>query len=97
MLTLDLSYNALTQESLSCLTSLPQLQTLDITYNMLELLPSPIEMEKFHNLKTLKAGNNGFESDAVFISLSTCPKLANIDLSYNYLQRIPKDVIEEGW
>ncbi|GMH79621.1 hypothetical protein TL16_g08203 [Triparma laevis f. inornata] len=96
LLTLDLSYNALTIESLSCLAALPLLQTLDITYNMLSLLPSPVEMEKFSNLKNLKAANNGFESDAVLISLSTCPRLASVDLSYNYLQRIPKDVIEEG-
>jgi hypothetical protein len=44
----------------------------------------------------LKAGNNGFESDTVLISLSSCPRLAEVDLSYNYLQRIPKEVIEEG-
>jgi hypothetical protein len=44
----------------------------------------------------LKAGNNGFESDTILISLSSCPRLAEVDLSYNYLQRIPKEVIEEG-
>lgn len=96
LLTLDLSYNALTIDSISDLSALPLLQTLDVTYNMLTLLPTPMEMEKFSNLKTIKAANNGFESDAVLISLSTCPKLSSIDLSYNYLQRIPKDVIEEG-
>ncbi|GMH98033.1 hypothetical protein TrST_g14298 [Triparma strigata] len=96
LLTLDLSYNALTIDSLACLSSLPLLQTLDVTYNMLSLLPSPVEMEKFTNLKNLKAANNGFESDSVLISLNTCPRLSNVDLSYNYLQRIPKDVIEEG-
>jgi len=52
-------------------------------------------MANFTSLKYLKAGNNGFESDTVLISLSSCPRLAEADLSYNYLQRIPKEVIEE--
>jgi hypothetical protein len=94
--TLDLSYNALTPDAFAQLSSLPMLTELDVTYNMLELLPPPDVMQSFRSLTALNAANNGFESDSVLISLSVCPMLSSLNLAYNYLQRIPKDVIEDG-
>ena len=94
--TLDLSYNDLEFETFEDLQDLPALADLDVTYNMLKMLPAPKIMGGFTNLKVFKAANNGFESDSILVSLSACPQLMYIDLSYNYLQRIPKDVIEEG-
>jgi len=90
--TLDLSYNAIGVEGVESLSHIETLQHLDLTYNPLEILPSPNIMSNFFNLRSVKLGNNSFESDAILIALSHCPRLREVDLSYNYLQRIPKEV-----
>tara|TARA_B110000305_G_scaffold185963_1_gene207038 strand:- start:328 stop:1062 length:735 start_codon:yes stop_codon:yes gene_type:complete len=51
LLSLDLSYNAIGVSGVESLSTIESLQHLDLTYNTLEILPTPSVMSNFHNLK----------------------------------------------
>lgn len=51
--TLDLSYNAIGVDGVEQLSFIPNLQNLDLTYNTLEILPTPSVMANFFNLRTV--------------------------------------------
>ena len=78
---LDLSYNALSKQSISLLTSLPQLQKLDLAGNNIRELP--VTMREFKALEILNLEENLLSYDNDIRILSLIPKLRKLNLSRN--------------
>lgn len=87
---LDLSYNALTNESILELTKMPKLRELDLTCNALTELP---DMTGFQSLEILVIERNRFGNQC-FSSLSVMPKLKVLNIGFNYISALPE--VEDG-
>ena len=89
---LDLSYNALSRDSIANLVVLPRLRELDLTCNDLMQIPSNIS--EFECLEVLSLERNRLEQDETMVCLSACQRLRELNVSYNYLRGMPPVVVE---
>jgi Leucine-rich repeat (LRR) protein len=80
---LDVSYNALSEESITCLAHLPNLRRLDLTCNGLKSIPT--SLVSFPALQTLILERNQLEGVEVFRILGALPTLRHLSLAFNYL------------
>jgi len=87
---LDLSYNALTNDSILELTKMPKLRELDLTCNALTELP---DMTGFQSLEILVIERNRFGNQC-FTALSVMPKLKVLNIGFNYISALPES--EDG-
>jgi hypothetical protein len=95
LLTLDLSYNALTLRSVQNLDVLPNLKELDLCGNNLKGLP--MEMYRFRSLEKILLDNNKIDDNNIFRVLCTVTNLRYVSVAYNFLHKIPPECCEEGF
>lgn len=93
LLTLDLSYNKLSLESIQALSILPLLKQLDLSGNGLIDMP---DMEDFRTLERLILENNKFEDNTILNRLSSATKLTDLFLAYNFLCKFPENIARYG-
>lgn len=79
--TLNLSHNCLTSASLVPLQCLPNLKSLDLSFNKLETIPE-LCVDASRKLQTLKLHSNSIRAIAEVVEFEA---LAELDLSSNYL------------
>lgn len=91
---LDLSYNAVTAESIRQLYALPSLRELDLCGNELRELPE--DFYRFSTLEKVLLEHNMIKDNYVFDILSKVPKLRDVTLAYNSLSAVPMRVAQEG-
>jgi Leucine-rich repeat (LRR) protein len=91
---LDLSYNALNQESIRELYILPSLRELDLCGNELRELPP--DFCRFAALEKVLLEHNMIKDNFVFDILAKVPRLRDVTLAYNSLTAVPARAAQEG-
>ncbi len=91
---LDLSYNAISMDSLRQLYAIPNLRELDLCGNDLKVLPT--DFHRLTYLEKLLLEHNKIEDNFVFDILSKMKNLRELTLAYNSLTDIPVRVTQEG-
>ena len=89
LISLDLSYNQLTPDSVVYLGFLPALRDLDLCGNDLRELPA--NLNGFYCLEKLLLEHNKIESAEALVSLSYLPVLRMASLAYNFLYEFPAE------
>lgn len=94
LLSLDLSYNKLTLNSVQYLDHLPNLRDLDLCGNNLGSLPS--EMSRFRKLEKILLDHNQLDNGKVLMALCDIPNLRHVSLANNFFSYFPKNAFASG-
>eukprot|EP00638_Chattonella_subsalsa_P007701 CAMPEP_0117740038 /NCGR_PEP_ID=MMETSP0947-20121206/4110_1 /TAXON_ID=44440 /ORGANISM="Chattonella subsalsa, Strain CCMP2191" /LENGTH=623 /DNA_ID=CAMNT_0005556089 /DNA_START=82 /DNA_END=1953 /DNA_ORIENTATION=- len=93
LLRLDLSYNAVTTDTLVHLATIPRLKYLDLTSNGISELPE--DMAAFQSLEVLTLEHNQFDG-VIPMSLAEMPKLRELYLAFNFIDMAALECAADG-
>lgn len=94
LLSLDLSYNKLTSNSVQYLDHLPNLRDIDLSGNNLGSLP--VEMSRFRKLEKIILDHNQLDNGKILMALCETPNLRHVSLANNFFSNFPKNAFTGG-
>eukprot|EP00736_Rhodelphis_marinus_P011943 Rmarinus@m.23628 len=92
---LDLSFNAISSDSLSELRNIPNLRELDLGGNNLKRIPGDIVVS-LPVIGMLSLEKNNLSGPECLIHLAQLPTLRELNLNHNEIRRVPPEAVQKG-